>query len=211
MNARTQHQVVIVGGGTAGITLAARLLRKGYSDVAVIEPSDKHYYQPLWTLVGGGQADASSTERAEASVMPKDVTWIRKSASAFDPENNTVTCSDGSIYGYDVLVVAPGLQLDWDATEGLVRDTRPRRGLVELPVRSGSAHLGLHPWNALGHSGLHHADRAGEVCGRAARRSPIWRPITGAVRVSSRTSTSTWWRPARGFSESRRSRTAWTR
>ena len=128
MNARAQHQVVIVGGGTAGITLAARLLRKGYSDVAVIEPSDKHYYQPLWTLVGGGQADASSTERAEASVMPKDATWIRKSASAFDPENNTVTCSDGSVYGYDVLVVAPGLQLDWDATEGLP-ETLGRNGV----------------------------------------------------------------------------------
>jgi sulfide:quinone oxidoreductase len=119
MSTTGKHQVLIVGGGTAGITVAARLLRKGYTDVAVIEPSDKHYYQPLWTLVGGGQADAASTERPEASVMPKDVVWIRKAASAFDPHNNTVTCSDGSVYGYDVLVVAPGLQLDWAATEGL--------------------------------------------------------------------------------------------
>ena len=119
MSTTAKHQVVIVGGGTAGITVAARLLRKGYTDVAVIEPSDRHYYQPLWTLVGGGQADASSTERPEASVMPKNATWIRKAASAFDPDNNTVTCADGSVYGYDVLVVAPGLQLDFDATEGL--------------------------------------------------------------------------------------------
>lgn len=117
MNAK--HHVLVVGGGTAGITVAARLLRKGYSDVAVIEPSDRHYYQPLWTLVGGGQADAASTERPEASVMPKGATWIRKAASGFDPDNNTVVCDDGSTYGYDVLVVCPGLQLDWDATEGL--------------------------------------------------------------------------------------------
>ncbi|HOB48034.1 MAG TPA: FAD/NAD(P)-binding oxidoreductase [Mycobacterium sp.] len=119
MSTTAKHQVLIVGGGTAGITVAARLLRKGYTDVAVIEPSDKHYYQPLWTLVGGGQADAAATERPEASVMPKAATWIRKAASAFDPDNNTVTCADGSVYGYDVLVVAPGLQLDFDATEGL--------------------------------------------------------------------------------------------
>ena len=119
MSTIAKHQVLIVGGGTAGITVAARLLRNGYTDVAVIEPSDRHYYQPLWTLVGGGQADASSTERPEASVMPKDATWIRKAASAFDPDNNTVTCAGGSVYGYDVLVVAPGLQLDFDATEGL--------------------------------------------------------------------------------------------
>ena len=119
MSTTAKHQVLIVGGGTAGITVAARLLRKGYTDVAVIEPSDKHYYQPLWTLVGGGQANAAATERPEASVMPKAATCIRKAASAFVPDNNTVTCADGSVYGYDVLVVAPGLQLDFDATEGL--------------------------------------------------------------------------------------------
>ncbi len=85
MSTTAKHQVLIVGGGTAGITVAARLLRKGYTDVAVIEPSDKHYYQPLWTLVGGGQAKASTTERAEASVMPKDATWIRKAASGVRP------------------------------------------------------------------------------------------------------------------------------
>ena len=58
-----KHQILIVGGGTAGITVAARMLRTGYTDVAVIEPSSTHYYQPLWTLVGGGQATASTTER----------------------------------------------------------------------------------------------------------------------------------------------------
>ena len=62
MTSTAKHQIVIVGGGTAGITVAARLLRKGYTDVAVIEPSDKHYYQPLWTLVGGGEATAMAIE-----------------------------------------------------------------------------------------------------------------------------------------------------
>jgi sulfide:quinone oxidoreductase len=95
------------------------MLRKGYSDVAVIEPSSKHYYQPLWTLVGGGQAKAATTERDEASVMPKGATWIRNAASAVDPEANTVTCTDGASYEYDVLVVCPGIQLDWNRTEGL--------------------------------------------------------------------------------------------
>ena len=150
MNAK--HQVLIVGGGTAGITVAARLLRKGYTDVAVIEPEDKHYYQPLWTLVGGGKAKASSTERSEASVMPKGANWIRKSASAFDPDNNTVTCSDGSSYGYDVLVVCPGIQRNWNATEGLTEtlgrdgvasnyryDLAPKTWEYIRDMRSGSA------------------------------------------------------------------------
>ena len=63
MTITAKHQVLIVGGGTAGITVAARMLRKGYSDVAVVEPSRAHYSHPRWTLVGGGQAKASSTER----------------------------------------------------------------------------------------------------------------------------------------------------
>ncbi|CAM5667884.1 FAD/NAD(P)-binding oxidoreductase [Mycolicibacterium aubagnense] len=128
MTITAKHQIVIVGGGTAGITVAARLLRKGYTDIAVIEPSDKHYYQPLWTLVGGGQAQAAATERAESSVMPKGATWIRTAASAFDPDANTVTCADGTTYEYDALVVCPGIQLDWDRTEGLV-ETLGRGGV----------------------------------------------------------------------------------
>ena len=50
-----RHTVVIVGAGTAGITVAAQLKRKDKSlDVAIIEPSEDHFYQPIWTLVGGG-------------------------------------------------------------------------------------------------------------------------------------------------------------
>ena len=123
-----KHQILIVGGGTAGISVAARLLRNGHSDVAVIEPSSKHYYQPLWTLVGGGRAKASTTERSEASVMPKQATWIRNAAAAVDPEANTITCADGAVYSYDVLVICPGIQLDWNRTEGL-RDALGKDGV----------------------------------------------------------------------------------
>lgn len=128
MGTTGKHTFLIIGGGTAGITVAARLLRKGHTDVAVMEPSDKHYYQPMWTLVGGGQASAASTERPEAAVMPKKATWIRKAASEVDPEANTVTAEDGSTYAYDVLVVCPGIQLDWDKTEGL-QDALGRNGV----------------------------------------------------------------------------------
>jgi sulfide:quinone oxidoreductase len=119
MTITAKHQILIVGGGTAGITVASRLLRKGYTDVAVIEPSSTHFYQPLWTLVGGGQVDAFKTQRPESSVMPVGATWIKNAANAFDPDNNTVTCEDGSVYGYNVLVACPGIQLDWKSTEGL--------------------------------------------------------------------------------------------
>ncbi|ORV85470.1 FAD/NAD(P)-binding oxidoreductase [Mycolicibacterium iranicum] len=147
-----KHQILIVGGGTAGISVAARLLRRGHTDVAVLEPSDVHYYQPLWTLVGGGQAKASTTVRSEASVMPKGATWIKNAAAAVHPDANMVTCVDGTDYEYDVLVVCPGIQLDWDRTDGLVEtlgkngvssnyrfDLAPRTWEFIRDLRSGTA------------------------------------------------------------------------
>ena len=120
MSTTTHHRVVLVGGGTAGISVAARLLKGGVDDVAVIDPAEVHYYQPLWTLVGGGCAKAETSVRPQAKVMPKGATWIRDAVVSFDPDNNTVETSGGSTIGYDVLVVCPGIQLDWDKIDGLV-------------------------------------------------------------------------------------------
>lgn len=114
------HQILIVGGGNAGISVAAQLLLKDKSlDIAIIEPSEKHYYQPAWTLVGAGDFNINDTVRSEQSVMPKAAKWIKGSASAFVPEQNEVQLTDGSKYTYDFLIVAPGIQLNWSAIKGL--------------------------------------------------------------------------------------------
>ena len=99
--------------------MAARLRRAGVEDVAVLEPSDTHYYQPLWTLVGGGRAAAKESRRSQASVMPKGVAWIKDAAQEVDPEAQVVTTATGAKVHYDHLVVAPGIQLDWDKVPGM--------------------------------------------------------------------------------------------
>jgi sulfide:quinone oxidoreductase len=126
--ATEHHNILIVGGGTAGITTAARLVRAGQTDIAVIEPSSQHYYQPLFTLVGGGRAPQSATVRPESSVMPKGVRWITESAVTVDPGDQLVTTGSGRAVRYDYLVMAPGIQLNYDKVPGLT-ETLGRNGV----------------------------------------------------------------------------------
>jgi len=114
------HDVVIVGGGSGGLAAAASLLKRrpGLS-IAIVEPSDVHYYQPGWTLVGAGVFRPETTRRPMATVMPEGVEWVRQAATAFLPESDEVVLADGGSLRYRVLVVAPGLKLDWAAVPGL--------------------------------------------------------------------------------------------
>ncbi|MCG7857115.1 NAD(P)/FAD-dependent oxidoreductase [Flavihumibacter sediminis] len=124
------HQVLIIGGGNAGISVAAQLLRKRSNlEIAIIEPSDKHYYQPAWTLVGAGVFNIHDTIRSESSVMPDKVKWIRDAAESFQPEINQVTTKSGAEITYDYLIVAPGIQLNWKDIEGL-KQTLGRNGVT---------------------------------------------------------------------------------
>ncbi len=114
------HQILIVGGGAAGITAAAQLKRaRNGLDVTILEPSSEHYYQPGWTLVGGGVFSLEETRRAERDLIPSGVHWIQAGVAGFDPAANQVSTTDGRILSYDVLIVATGLKLCWDKIEGL--------------------------------------------------------------------------------------------
>ncbi len=111
---------LIVGGGSAGLSVAARLCRSGCSgQVAVIEPSENHCYQPLWTLVGAGILPREKTMRREADYMPSGARWIKDSVKDFDPDATRVVLNSGATVGYDFLVVAAGIQIDWGKIPGL--------------------------------------------------------------------------------------------
>ncbi len=126
-----KHRVAIVGGGTAGVTVAASLLRASESDVVIIEPSESHFYQPLWTLVGAGIVPKEVTQRSAARVMPAGAKWIRDRAARLDPSNNTVETASGRKIGYDFLVLAPGLEIDWGGVKGL-RESIGRHGVCSI-------------------------------------------------------------------------------
>ncbi len=143
----TNHQIVIVGGGNAGISVASQLLRKNKDlDIAIIEPSDKHYYQPAWTLVGAGVFDVKKTIRNEADVMPKKVKWIKQKVASFQPEANTIVLDNNETVAYQYLIVAPGIQLNWHEIKGL-KETLGKNGVCS----NYSVELAPYTWECLSH------------------------------------------------------------
>jgi len=122
--------IVIVGGGSAGISVATSLLKRQPDlKITVIDPASDHYYQPGFTLVGGGVFTVDQTRRSMASVMPKKITWLQSAVASFDPDNNSLALEDGTAISYERLIVCPGLKLDWDAVEGL-RETLGKNGVT---------------------------------------------------------------------------------
>ena len=115
------HRIVIIGGGTAGLSVAARLRRLGMRDVALVEPAGTHYYQPLFTLVGAGVVPLSRSARNEVDLVPQGVAWIRDAVAAIDPSERLVQTESGARIHYDVLVLCPGVELAWDLVPGLSR------------------------------------------------------------------------------------------
>ncbi|MFW5899533.1 MAG: FAD-dependent oxidoreductase [Jiangellaceae bacterium] len=133
-----EHAILILGGGTAGITVAARLKRADRAlDVAIVEPSHDHWYQPLWTLVGAGVTKLEETRRDEAAVMPKGVTWIQDRAAEIDAARHEVVLDGGERVRYEQLVVALGIEMDWDAIDGLP-EALGRGGVVSNYLPNGA-------------------------------------------------------------------------
>ena len=115
----THYKILVIGGGTAGIMVASQLRKKDVKSIAIIEPSETHYYQPAWTLVGAGTYDYKKTARPMESLIPKGVNWIKDFVENVSPNKNEITTKNGNKYSYDYLVVSPGLIYDFSLVEGL--------------------------------------------------------------------------------------------
>ena len=114
MSAEHRFKLVVVGGGAGGCATAHKFVsRWGPGEVCVIEPSSDHYYQPMWTLVGGGVKTLEQSVRPMQSLLPRQATWLRDSVETFHPDTNTLVTAAGDTVSYDWLVIATGIQLRW--------------------------------------------------------------------------------------------------
>ncbi len=120
MQQSASNNIVIIGGGTAGITVAAQLRKKlPNASITLIEPSEQHYYQPMWTLVGGGIFPREKSGRPMKDFIPPGVKWVKDRVTTIDPDANKVTTANGTTFDYEYLIVAPGLKINWDEVPGL--------------------------------------------------------------------------------------------
>lgn len=124
------HQVVIIGGGSAGIMVASQLRSQDRSlDIAIIEPSNLHHYQPGWTLIGGGVFKPEQTIRRQKDLIPQGTAWIQDKVITLDPDRNRVVTAQGKQINYQYLIVCPGIQIDWHLIEGL-EETLGKNGVT---------------------------------------------------------------------------------
>ncbi|KAF6688757.1 NAD(P)/FAD-dependent oxidoreductase [Pseudomonas sp. EKM23D] len=122
--------IVVIGGGSAGIGLLASLLKRDPDlNITLIEPSDYHCYQPAWTLVGGGAYDLKKTRRPLADVLPNGVTWVQAAVTEVLPDSQSLVLDNGQRVTWNNLIVCPGLRLAWEKIEGL-QDTLGQHGVT---------------------------------------------------------------------------------
>lgn len=115
------HRIVVVGAGAAGSSAAHQLLASklvGSGEIAVVEPSQHHHYQPGWTLVGAGIRKKTDLRRPVADILDKRLTHYTSAVQTFEPERNVVNLGDRSL-SYDQLIVCPGIEIKIDAVKGL--------------------------------------------------------------------------------------------
>ncbi|MDX1490342.1 MAG: TIGR01244 family sulfur transferase [Pseudohongiellaceae bacterium] len=128
--ASAAYDVVIVGAGSGGIAVAESIRKRDASlRLALIDPSEVHYYQPGWTMVGGGVFKRENTKRRMVDLIPRNVSWVKQAVTAFSPVDNAVHLDNGQSVVYKQLIVCPGLELNWDGVKGL-RETLGKNGVT---------------------------------------------------------------------------------
>ena len=119
---KQHYRVAIVGAGSGGISVASRLLRKApylKGKIILIDPAEKHQYQPLWTLVGAGASKKEATEREMATLIPEGADWLKEKVASLNPDENNLLTEEGTTITYDYLVVVAGIQINWHHVKGL--------------------------------------------------------------------------------------------
>jgi len=115
----SQGRVVVIGGGFAGASVARELRRLNNAlSVSLIEANATYTACPLSNMVIAGHREITQQQFSYAALSADGITVIHHRAMSVDPERRVVELSSGKKLGYDKLILAPGIDLDWQALQG---------------------------------------------------------------------------------------------
>ena len=96
-------KIVIIGGGAAGISMAVNLKKRlNNPDITLIDPSDRQFYQPGFTLIASGVYQPDDVWKKQEDCIPDDIKWVKDSVAAVDPIWNQVTTVNNGKIPYDL-------------------------------------------------------------------------------------------------------------
>lgn len=130
---KTSARIVIAGSGLGGISVANRLAKMlDGAKITIIDRKEEHNYQPGYTLVATGVWPVDKVRDRNADFQPAGIEWVKDMVAGFDPVANTVITAGGQRIGYDFLVVATGVHLDYAQIAGMDVSAIGREGLASV-------------------------------------------------------------------------------
>ncbi len=115
-------RIVILGGGTGG-TITANRLRKRFdadeAEIHVVDRDDRHVYQPGLLFVPFGLTDVGDIVRPRRRQLRNGIVFHESEIETVALDDDQVRLADGTVLPYDVLVVATGVRLQPEETEGM--------------------------------------------------------------------------------------------
>jgi len=117
--AQAAARIVVIGGGFGGATCARALRRiDAKFQVALVEPNKIFTACPFSNEVIAGLRDIEAQQFSYDRIAADGVSAIAQAAVKIDPQARTVGLADGTSLAYDRLVLAPGIDLRFDALPG---------------------------------------------------------------------------------------------
>lgn len=139
--------IVIVGSGSAGISIANRLARSlKNAKITIVDRKETHYYWPGLTLVATGAWAKSKVLDRNSRFLPNQVNWIKEMVISFNPESKRIETDTGRQVSYDYLVVASGVEYNYRAIEGMDIEAIGQNGLASVYHSPDAA---AQSWNAI--------------------------------------------------------------
>jgi Uncharacterized NAD(FAD)-dependent dehydrogenases len=121
LRAQSRANVVIIGGGFAGAT-AARYLREfaPRANISLIEPASQFISCPMSNRVLQGAMGLRDLTRSYEALADRfRINLIQEAAASIDATKREVILASGKKVAWDRLIVAPGIDFDYEAVAGL--------------------------------------------------------------------------------------------